>query len=238
MAASSGIVLNTATQVKQTVHVDPAEAARKKAADAAAAAAAAAELRASVGQSNMEAAAAPSGTEAYDHTGGDAGCKPHVGSGRPGPGGGGGGASRVVGAAECAQRDRFNHEKRNEVRLNTAHSGTDASESGPKLRTPTTGTHLQHKDRPGAEVLSPVQQAYAARPCATAAARCTALIRPQRPRCFQGLEFKFCRPGTSWPISSRGTVHTRCGLRSAVTALALRPARTYSCSCRNSSTRA
>jgi hypothetical protein len=206
------------TQVKQTVHVDVAEAARKKAADAAAAAAAAAELRASVGQSSIEAAVAPSGGDAYDHTGGDAECKPHVGSGRPGPGGGGGGTSRVVGAAESAQRDKFNHEKRNEVRLNTAHSSADTSESGPKVRSPATGTLPLHKGRPGGEALSPVQQAYGGRPCATAAARCSAFIPPC---CFQGLEFKFYRPGTACPISSRGTSRTRCGLRSVATALAL-----------------
>ena len=154
------------------MHVDGAEAARRKAADAAAAAAAAAELRASLDASSNEAATAPKVGEAYNHTGADETGKHANGSGhRPGPGGGGGGVSRVIGAAEAAERDKYNAEKRNEVRLATPHTGTSGSEVGDKNRGGTgTAAAGTRRGRGGAgAALGPLAQAYATKPCAPAA---------------------------------------------------------------------
>ncbi len=154
-----------ANQVKQSVFVDSAEAARKKATDAAAAAAAAADLRSSVTGANEVAAAAPVQGDAYNHTGADESPKPRVGGHRPGPGGGGGGVSRVIGAAESAERDKFNSDKRNEVRLKTPHSDASVSGLGTKVRSPVKGSPSRHKDKE--QACSPFEQAYATKPCET-----------------------------------------------------------------------
>ncbi len=191
-------VLSFCHQVKQSVLVDSAEASRKKSADATAAAAAAAEVRSSVGQSSHEAHAAARDGSAYNHTGADDSPKPHAGSGRPGPGGGGGGVSRVIGAAESAERDKFNSDKRNEVRLNTPHSGTSASETGVKGRSPAKGSPVQHRGK-AAKALSPFEQAYTRKPCTTRSttARCC-FICPNR---FSGSRIKV--------LPSRGSVANR-----------------------------
>ncbi len=145
--------------------VDSAEAARKKAIDAAASAAAAADLRSSVTGANEVASAAPVQGDAYNHTGADESPKPRVGGHRPGPGGGGGGVSRVIGAAESAERDKFNSDKRNEVRLKTPHSDASVSGLGTKVRSPVKGSPGQHKDKE--QACSPFEQAYATKPCET-----------------------------------------------------------------------
>jgi hypothetical protein len=148
------------------MYVDSTELARKKAADAAAAAAAAAELRASFDPSAKEIAAVSKEEDAYNHTGAEESSKHHTGSGRPGPGGGGGGVSRVVGAAESAERNRYNTEKRNEVRLATPHSGESGSEVGASSHGDK-GSKCAVKGRlRGASAAhSPIELAYATKPC-------------------------------------------------------------------------
>ena len=207
--------------------VDSAEASRQKAADAASAAAAAAEVRSSVGQSSHETHAAAGDVSAYNHTGADDSPKPHASSGRPGPGGGGGGVSRVIGAAEAAERDKFNSDKRNEVRLNTPHSGANASVSGVKGRSPAKGSPGQHRGKSD-QALSPFEQAYATRPCMYICiyvciykyiyvyiCMSGGLLLLHLPTTFvsQGAASKFCRPDAAWPTSNRGTPHMRCSRR-------------------------
>ncbi len=148
------------------MYLDSAEAARKKTTDAAAAAAAAAELRSSLGQTSNEVPGATQEGTVYNHTGAEEVTKPAVGGGgRPGPGGGGGGVSKVIGAAEAAERDKYNADRGNEVRLATPHTGTSASESGNKIRNAAKVSPSRHQGKAGEAAVSPLEHAYASKPC-------------------------------------------------------------------------
>jgi hypothetical protein len=234
--AHSCVCIQTRFQVKQAVFLDCAEAARKKAADAAAAAAAAAELRPFHGQSNDEATGVSMTPDCYNHTGADESPKLRSGGGRPGPGGGGGGVSRVIGAAESAERDKYGAEKRNQVRLATPNSGTEASGAGMNLCSGAKTSPAQRRAGLSEQALSPIEKVYCSKPCAVheiiAAAAyyihsifvlyCRSIFhrtiatRAYFPRCSnlsQGLASKFCPPVAGFCSSSRGTLATPFGLR-------------------------
>lgn len=122
-------------------------------------------MRAQVDAPNSEAAAATKQAAPYNHTGAEESAKPHTSSHRPGPGGGGGGVSRVVGAEESAERDKYNSEKRNEVRMATPHTGSSKSEDGAQRLGRGSPGQRRGKAGAAAQALSPIAQAYATKPC-------------------------------------------------------------------------
>jgi hypothetical protein len=105
--------------------------------------------------------------------------------------------SRVIGAAESAERDKFNAERRSEVRLATPHSGTGGSEvDGSRRGGKGSKVAAKGRARASAAALSPIEAAYATKPCEmrSSAARAACALQPTR----------FCRDSdTGFAVSSQ-----------------------------------